>query len=211
MGSFVLLATVSLSAPPLADGTLVYLINSNKVVARTTESEITHVALALNEGSTSWVYEATPGKVRRTPLADYAREVADLNQRRTSAMQMWVMPPRQPFLSNEVVRMRHHLKQQLGRRYSVRSYVRDRPGDGIHCAELTAATLQLTGRVDFDSAHRQTPDSLVREAGFLYAAPRQLPLPALQREGWCRSTWKCWSGFRQWCAWSCWEAFTFCR
>src|SRR5262245_56318638 len=68
--------------PELPDGTLLFLENCNSIVQRTTHGEIAHVALVFHDGIESWVYEATPAKVRRVKLDDYFVELAQLNKRR---------------------------------------------------------------------------------------------------------------------------------
>lgn len=61
-----LLAVLSLVAPgELPDGSLVFLERCNYFVERYTNAPIGHVAVAVQEEGVTWIYEATPGHVRR--------------------------------------------------------------------------------------------------------------------------------------------------
>src|SRR5688572_30047563 len=129
--------------PKLADGTLLFLENCNSVVEWSTRGRIAHVAILIHESSEPWVYEATPATVRRVTLADYYMELARLNQKRSAGEQVKLVAlfPLRAYDAEEVARMKKYLDEQLGRRYSVKSYVRKKPADGIHCAELASTTL----------------------------------------------------------------------
>src|SRR4030095_4695139 len=73
-------ATASPQSSP--DGALVFLENCNSVVEYSTRGKIGHVALAFSNGQETWIYEATPAKVRRVKSVEYYAELARLNQRR---------------------------------------------------------------------------------------------------------------------------------
>ena len=133
-------------AAELADGTLLFLENCSSVVERATHGEIAHVALVFGENGQRWVYEATPARVRRVKLDDYLIDLARANQRRKEAdeIRAFALRPVPEYTPDEVANMRTYLESQLGRRYSVKNYVRGKPYDGIHCAELTASTLNAS-------------------------------------------------------------------
>src|SRR5262249_39664775 len=126
--------TASSHAVELADGTLLFLENCSTVVERATHGEIPHVALVFGENGQQWVYEATPAKVRRVRLADYLIDLARTNQRRKEAdeIRAFALRPEPEYSPDEIAKMRTYLDSQLGRRYSVKNYVRGKPYDGIH-------------------------------------------------------------------------------
>src|SRR5438552_2622047 len=138
-------------AAELSDGTLLFLENCSSVVERATHGEIAHVAMVFGDDGERWVYEATPAKVRRVKLDDYLADLARSNQRRKGddEIRALALQPWPEYTPEEAVKMRAYLDTQLGRRYSVKNYVRGKPYDGIHCAELTASTLNASGRYCF--------------------------------------------------------------
>src|SRR5690606_12641317 len=185
---------------PIPTGSLLVLTNSNKLVARWTSAEVTHVAIAVEEDGHVWVYEATPSKVRRIALAEYREELAEQNRSRTTPMALWVMTPDRPFDKREQLVMQRYLDAQLGRRYSIKNYVRSRPGDGIHCAELASSALQQTGRYLFGPHYAISPARLVKVLEHTYDEPSALALPRpIKNESWCQRSWKWWGGWADWC------------
>ncbi len=224
-------------SPALADGTLVFLENCNSVVEYSTRGKIGHVALAFQEGSESWIYEATPAKVRRVGVEEYFAELARLNARRDAddKMRVWLLRPRVAYSSEESAKMRVFLDAQLGRRYSLRNYVRgkgDGPhsakvgpievqvvldtgetksSDGIHCAELASTTLTESGRYKFQEFHKIHPQALYNAVLATHEAPAELHVSAPDaQESWCVRANRRWGEYWTWCRWSCGEAWTFC-
>src|SRR5689334_19620962 len=96
------------SAPSLPDGTLLFLENCNSVVEWRTKSDVAHVALVFHEGPDAWVYEATPGKVRRVLLDDYLTELSRLNRRRDDdeKIRVQALRPKKPYAPPEIANMR---------------------------------------------------------------------------------------------------------
>lgn len=211
MHAIILAASLLCSTAALEDGTLIFLENSNKIVQLRTDSSISHVALVINDGGQSWVYEATPAKVRRVPLAQYRGEMADLKGPTKSEVRAWAMRPAKAYSPRQVAAMKNYLDEQLGRRYSIKNYVRHKQGDGIHCAELTANTLQKSGRMQFDVSYQESPASLMANVQPFYHVAQQLPLTPPPEQAWCSRAWEKWAHFRIWCGWSCYECWTFCR
>src|SRR5687767_6162226 len=114
----------------IQDGSLLVLKHSNKPVAQITGSSITHVALVFNHGETPWVYEATPAQVRRLTLTEYQLELGKLNRIRSQPTSVSVLEPSYPYSETQVERMRSFAASQIGRRYSVKGYVRGKDSDG---------------------------------------------------------------------------------
>jgi len=245
MHSFWLCLALALSAggeaTAPAEGTLIFLENCNSIVERTTHGEIGHAALVFHEGGECFVYEATPGKVRRVTLAEYHAELARLNQRRKAGDQIrvWLLRPKTAYSAAEADQMREFLDAQLGRRYSVRNYVKGKPGEvhatkvgaikppptkvqvavnaansaggGIHCAELTATTLNASGRYAFENCHRLNPQALYTALLPTHAAPEEQKIaPLAAREPWCQRAQRRTAEWFSWCGWSCREAWAWC-
>src|SRR5262245_41196382 len=143
--------SVAVGAASFPDGTLLFLENCNSVVEYTTRGEVAHVALVFHDRDDAWVYEATPGKVRRVKIEEYFVELARLNHRRDDddQIRMLAARPKTAYTDEEVAKMRTYLDGQIGRRYSVKNYLRGKPYDGVHCAELASSTLNQSGRYAF--------------------------------------------------------------
>ena len=214
MHTLLAVAALSIGSPRIENGALIYLERSNAIVEQYTGSNVSHVAIAINIGQQPWIYEATPAKVRRVPLEEYYAEIKRLNQGRGRKIRMYVMAPREKFTWREIRAMKTYLDGQLGRRYSVKGYVRNRPASGIHCAELIADTLAYSGRIKFAETHRLSPGVLVTKVSVTYEAGTRTEIrvskPVLP-ETWCDRQWTTWFAFSAWCRWACGEAWRFCR
>ena len=213
----ILLSTAIVASYPgadLPDGSILYLTNSNKAVHLVTDSEITHVALLLSDSKKRrWVYEATPAQVRRISLKEYHFELSDANASRSKAMRLFAMTPSREYKSVQLKRMKTYLKEQLGRRYSVKGYVRNKQGDGIHCAELVSKAIGRTGRAQFHHNYAITPGEVVEHTSDIYAAPKRLKIfrrPKSQKKTWCEESWTSWGGCFSWCGWSARETWSWC-
>ena len=196
----------------LADGTLLFLENCSSVVERATKGEIAHVALVFRDGGEAWVYEATPAKVRRVTVNEYLSDLARLNNRRDEEGRIGViaLEPRTAYEPDELAKMRAFLDAQIGRRYSVKNYVRGKPYDGIHCAELASSTLNASGRYAFEECHKINPQALYAAVTPTHAAGERLAMPSVEvKEPWRTRAQRRWSGWMTWCGWSCKEAWLF--
>ena len=208
-----ILLTLSLSATSrIQDGSLLLLEDSNKPVAQLTGSNITHLAVVFHHGETEWVYEATPAKARRVTMAEYRREIGELDRDRNRPTRISVLEPRYPYSEMQIERMRAHAASQIGRRYSVKGYVRGKESDGIHCAHLAAATLEASGRFKFDEAYAISPGELAARVGSLHKSPVRLTIQQRDsNESWCERSWTTWFNYGTWCRWACYESWTFCQ
>lgn len=197
-----------------ADGTLIFLENCNSIVELTTRGQIGHAALVFHDPEGCWVYEATPAKVRRVTLDEYYAELARLNKRRDDddQIRVWLLRPMAAYTETEAAKMREHLDTQVGRRYSVRNYVRSNPSTGgIHCAELTSTTLNQSGRYNFENCHKINPQALYAAVLPTHAAPQELLLsPPAVKEPWCQRAQRRTSEWFTWCGWSCGEVWAWC-
>jgi hypothetical protein len=214
MHSLLLWATLAVSAAPLDDGSLIFLENASSVVEFSTKGKIGHVALVFSDEGGCWVYEATPGEVRRVLLADYYTELARINRRRDDDEQVLVcsLAPTPAYRDGEIAAMREVLDSQLGRRYSIRNYVRTKPGDGIHCAELASTVLNASGRFAFENNAKIHPAALYAsiESSPYYGPPADISLAPLKKEAWCARAQRRTSEWFNWCGWSFQEAWLWC-
>ncbi len=212
MNALILSAALLCSAPAVQDGSLLFLENSNLFVELYTGDGITHVAVVLHEDGVAYVYEATPGEVRRVTLDEYYAALSRINQRRANdrKIRVWLAQPAEPYSARQLAALRTWLDSQLGRRYSVKSYVRGH-SDGIHCAEYAAQALCRAARLDLTRCQDESPGSL-----FEKVKPLSRPLAVIQLEepaeppSWRQQSTAQWNVFANWCSWSCWESLTFC-
>jgi len=234
LGSSLVVATDS---PPLPDGALLFLENCNSVVEYSTGGKIGHVALAFRDADETWIYEATPAKVRRVRAAEYYAELARLNKRRDADEQIrvWLLRPKQAYTGAEVAQMRAFLDGQLDRRYSLRDYVKGgksdgvhsaevgpvklqiaveaehKPAEGIHCAQLASWALNQSGRYAFQNCHKIHPQALYAAVLPTHLAPHEVVVPSLAvQDSWCVRAQRRWTECWTWCGWSCGEAWAFC-
>ena len=212
MNAVLLTAALLLGAAPVADGSLLFLENSNQFVELYTGSETTHVAVIIHSQEQPWVYEATPGEVRKLPLDDYRAELGKLNERRGEQRKIRavLVEPRTAYSSQQITAMRELLEAQLGRRYSIKGHVRGR-SDGIHCAELAARALCAASVLKIERCQAESPASLLAKV-----KPQAQPFTTLaidepdERPSWTTRRWNDVSAFTGWCQWSCWESWTWC-
>ena len=201
--------TTVLGGSPWIEGTIFILKDSNAVVESMTDSRITHVAILFDEGTKSYVYEATPAKVRRVLVSDYLQEISRLNTRRGKPIQVLAIKPTRSYTGLQLGKMRTFVKQELGRKYSVKSYVRDRPAEGVHCSEFASNVLNASKCYTFRQPHRTTPVRFVTALSASYDAPTAVNVPT-RSASWCRQTADCWNDFWGWCGWACVETWNFC-
>ncbi len=213
MHAFFMVLALCAASPEIGDGSLLFLQNCNSVVELSTRDEIGHVALAFREGSETWIYEATPGVVRRLAFAEYEQELARINEgrNRRDLVRLWITSPQRKFTAAESTAMQEFLDEQLGRRYSIKNYVKGQPGDGTHCAELAANTLNRSGRFELADSHKIHPAKLLTIIKPEYPTKAEHTIaPLAVIEPWYVRWGRCCSSSSSWCGWSCREAWSFC-
>lgn len=152
------------SAPPpchtgLQDGSVIFLRGGLlvKPIYKHTDSTLTHVAIILYRGREPWVYEATPPGVRRMPLRDYRKLIAEKMQKRN--LTWFIMQPINSYTANQLAAMKTHAESQLGRPYMLRGWWRGREVYGIFCSQYVGDIIERSNRIT--SAHfRESPGSL---------------------------------------------------
>ncbi len=203
---------VDVSRP--AEGSLLFSQNSKKIVEEWTNSSITHVAIVVNHDGKPWVYEAAPPKVRRVPLATYYREIGVENKKRgDDRIRIWLLTPNESLSEDELIEIRSYLKSQKGRRYSIRNYVRGKPGDGIHCAEFAANVLSRVGRCQAGAPYALNPTTLLRAITSEYSQANEVFITIekpKKKKSWCQRSGEWWSNAFNWCGWASEECWKFC-
>jgi len=145
-------------------------------------------------------------------LAEYRRELGELNRNRSQPTNVSVLEPKSPYAKTQIERMRAHAVSQIGRRYSIQGYVRGKESDGIHCAHFAAATLEASGRFQFDEEYAISPGELVASVSSSHEPPVRLTIESVKTdESWCERSWTAWFHYGAWCRWACYETWTFCR
>jgi hypothetical protein len=159
-----------------------------------------------------YVYEAAPKEVRRVSLDTYYQELSRFNHHKWESHQLRLKlyQPKQAYSATELAAIRSFLDEQVGRRYSLKGYLRNKPIDGVHCADLVSSALVRSGRYRFDQTYSVTPAALVEQVKATHEKPIEIDLPPYAKTGtWCERSWNWWSGTLNWCGWACWELWTF--
>lgn len=214
----ILLAAVLLGGSPVdvnkpADGSLLFSQNSKKVVEEWTDSAFTHVAIVVNLAGEPWVYEAAPPKVRRVRLTTYYREIGLENKKRDDdKIRLWLLPPDKPYSEAQANDVREFLKSQNSRRYSVRNYVRNKPGDGIHCAELVGNVLTRAGKLPLEATYALNPTTLLQAVVPEYSQAYEvfITVEEKKKKSWCQRSQEWWASAFRWCGWASEECWKFC-
>ena len=214
--SLALLVSPSFANGGFEDGTLIFLENSSNIVERYTDSSYSHVAIIMSDkGGKQWLYNAEQPRVKRYKIVDYFAEIGRMNEGTKSKVLTSIVRPRRAYTEAEKVKMRAYLEKQVGRTYSIRGYLRDIPGSGIHCSEIVAAAIEATGRRNFVTANYSiSPGELaslvsidhVRQGKKLVVRTKKA-----ERRTVCRRWSDWWVSRGSWCRWSCWETLRYCR
>jgi hypothetical protein len=198
------------TAPELPDGTLLFVENGYNIVERFTDSSYSHVAIVVD----GQVYEANPPKVIKYSVEDWFTNIGKNNEGIGSPAIVEALLPNTPYSEAELKAMREYLEKQVGRRYSVKGYLKKHAGDGIHCAEMCSAALETTGRINFESENcrfspgtlRETVESSYHRDGMkLYVSTKKehrRNVTERLKDYWARQT--------TMCKWSCIETMLYC-
>jgi len=149
----------------LPDGTVIAVTGGSRIIMRHTGSRYTHTAIVFNGADGPYVYEATKPYVRRVALAKYeaAFTTAARQYPRWDATRIEVWVPKIPYTASEIAAMRSWAVAQLGRKYSLLSYVfgRRKVRPGIHCTAYVSWILNKSGKYRFCTPQLVTPGQLV--------------------------------------------------
>lgn len=161
-----LLATAIITNYP--DGTLLFIEGGNRIVEQETDSPYTHVAMIFNIDGEPWVYEAEPPVVRKVKLSEYIREIEHLNSKKKRQRKLWIMKPKIHYTKAEALKMRTYLEIQIGREYSVLSYILGEVCKGIHCGEITTRALMRAKIILSGNPCQQYPAGILNKSKRYY-------------------------------------------
>jgi hypothetical protein len=130
----------------IPDGSIIFVENGSDIVKNITNSYLTHVAIVFNE----YVYESNHPKVKKTPVEKYLK----INKN------IIILSSKVPYSNKEVKNMQRFAESQIGKKYSVKAYIRGIPAEGMHCSEYISEILIKSGRYQSSVPSRVTPGSL---------------------------------------------------
>jgi hypothetical protein len=149
------------------DGSVIFLQGGplSKTIKRHTDSPLTHTAIVLYDGNEPWVYEASPPRVSRTPLAEYLNLLKRKSQKH--AISWFIMQPRVPYSESELVAMKNYANSQLGRPYMIRGWWKGREVRGLFCSEYAGNIIGKSGRI-VSADYHESPGSLHIKLSVIY-------------------------------------------
>ncbi len=119
------------------DGSIVAITGGHRAVRAYTHSPYSHVGIIINENDVPYVYEADHDiGVRKISLKSY---IAIANRSKET---LWLMQPKKPLAKRHANAMRRYLISQIGREYTIWSYIRGKALRGCHCSELVTNALR---------------------------------------------------------------------
>ncbi|MDC0274404.1 MAG: YiiX/YebB-like N1pC/P60 family cysteine hydrolase [Planctomycetaceae bacterium] len=201
--------THQVMAQQLADevqtGTLLFSQGDCLAVKVFSRSEYTHVATVVVEDKQPMVYESTNGVgVRKLSLEKYiAVNAPD---------ELHVYQPKFDFNKNLQQPFVSHLKQELGRPYSVKHHLTGKRCEGLHCAEYVTDALMASDIMRAENPPKVSPGSLrdgIAQANRYHETHvlnLEKPEPVrAEGDGWCESLWldtkyctqDCYSSFKR--------------
>ncbi len=214
--SLALIVSPSFANGGFEDGTLIFLQNSSNIVECYTDSTYSHVAIIMSDkDGTQWLYNAEQPRVKRYKVVDYFAEIGRMNEGTKSKVLTSIIIPKRAYSNTEKAKMRAYLKSQIGRTYSIRGYLRNLIGHGIHCSEMVAAAIEETGRRNFVKANYSISPGELASLVSVDHVRQGKKLVVRTKKADRRTTsgrWRDWWVSRgNWCRWSCWETLRYCR
>lgn len=191
----------------IPDGALIFVDHGSRIVECYTDSPTTHVAVVMYEDGVPYVYEAEPPKVRRYKLSDWFEQYGRENEASRRKAIITIFAPKVRLTADQLSAQKQFLDDQVGRRYSLRGYIRGIPGDGIHCSEMSAGMLGYERPYSISPAGLRTAisDSHVQVGKQFYVEIK----PEYQRS-WCQRSADWWKDRGRWCDWSFGESWRWC-
>lgn len=162
----------------IPNATLLFIENGNKLVQSQTGSKITHIAVIINIEEEAWVYEADKPRVRKIKLSDYKAEIIKKNNKKKEKDKMSVLlaEPKNEFSNEEVNKLKEYFDSQIGRKYSVKSYLTEEEEKGIHCCEMTATGFNKIGKQVSNNPCAETPIELLNKFKKFHKEPKAISL-----------------------------------
>lgn len=149
------------------DGSVIFIKYNGKEgkvareIEKATGDNLVHAAIVLYINNIPYVYESRmSGGVQRNTLSVFLDRTL---KRQTDHPQMgltWqIVPPDRPYSIQELQRMKAYADSQLGRRYMVRGYWKEREVRGVHCSQYVGNIVAQSGRIISDD-YKESPKSL---------------------------------------------------
>lgn len=157
----------------IPDGTLLFVEGGNRYVREHTDSPFSHVAPIFNIDGVPYVYEAARPTLKKIKLDEYIRLINEENEKEKKQMKVWIMKPK-PLSRNNARAMQRYCEKQMGREYSIKSYLTGEPQEGIHCGELTARAMVAGSMKVHGNLCRKTPQGIMNLARPYYHKLRML-------------------------------------
>jgi hypothetical protein len=163
----ILLTVCQPAAAQVQDGSVIFLQGGllERPIAKHTDSTLTHAAIVLYQGDEPWVYESTPPRVARMPLAEYVSLLESKSEKH--GFSWFVMAPRVPYSIRELTAMKEYADSQLGRPYMLRGWWKGREVRGIFCSEYVGNIIEKSGRI-VSANYRESPGSLYTKLSKFY-------------------------------------------
>ncbi len=167
-----LLIVLCLAVNPVRDGSVIFWQDGFlvKPIMKNTGSDLVHVAIVLYDDDKPFVYEATWPEVRKMPLDDYLKYLADKRFKRVPTVRgfkWFMMQPKVEFTPHQLESMKQYARSQLGRRYMLRGYWQNREVRGIMCSQFVGNTIEKSGRMK-SANFKESPVSLKEKVKDFY-------------------------------------------
>lgn len=157
---YALVCTVLLAPPPqYKPGTAVFVQDGfvHKQIEKVTGSDMSHAAIVFYDNGEPWVYEATLPVVKRTPLKEWQKMHAEKSKKNGSKLHY--IEPNNPYTDEQIDRMKIYADAQLGRKYRLRGFWKNKEVKGLHCSQYVGDIISQSGRIHSDH-WKESPGSL---------------------------------------------------
>ncbi|MFA5344753.1 MAG: YiiX/YebB-like N1pC/P60 family cysteine hydrolase [Candidatus Omnitrophota bacterium] len=157
---------------PVRDGSIIFWQDGFlvKPIMKNTGSNIVHVAIVLYENDGPYVYEATWPRVRKMPLADYLQLLADKRFKHVPSkrgFRWFMMQPREEYTPKQLESMKQYARSQLGRRYMMRGWWKNKEVRGIMCSQFVGNCIEKSGKIK-SANFKESPVSLKEKVETFY-------------------------------------------
>ncbi len=157
---------------PVRDGSVIFWQDGFLVgpIMKNTGSNLVHVAIVLYEDDKPYVYEATWPEVRKMPLDDYLKHLADKKFKRVPTVRgfkWFMMQPKEEYTAQQLTDMKQYARSQLGRRYMMRGYWKNKEVRGIMCSQFVGNCIEKSGKIK-SANFKESPVSLKEKIKDLY-------------------------------------------
>jgi hypothetical protein len=159
-----LFSGVGASAGEIKDGSIIVFDKGtlNRSIYKHTGSTKNHLAVVFNVDGKLWVYESTWPRVKRVPFKDYLRWI-ESRKRKKRKLVVTLVQPNTNYSPDEVKKMLAYANSQLGRKYMMRGWWKNREVRGIHCSQFVASVLKRSGKFKSNRPWKEAPGDVIRK------------------------------------------------